>query len=419
MIYVKRKGGLHVGEQKRKHRETLVIGAGPVGMTAALALRHAGIEVAILEAEPQDLIRPGSRAIFFHNATLRLLEEISPGLGFAFAEKGIIWGTKRTLYRGKEVYVRHYPEPAAGELPHFTSLHQSVIEGILYQACVAAGVEFGWNQPVDSLATSATGVSVVTEGGDQWSAEYVIGADGGRSVVRREIGAELVGPRSHDTFVVVDLKEDMEKPLPIERVFHYQHPAMDGRNVLYVPFQGGWRVDLQLLADDDEETYGTVTGVKQWLPRVIDKKYADRISWVSAYRFHQAVSNTFTDEHRRVLLAGEAAHLFAPFGARGFNSGVPDAVLAARAIASARRAVSHEEAERAVLAAAEERQFAAEYNRDCAAIALEHIQGNSPEMSAKRELAASLASIVPGLGKWLDEGPYGPKVNHARMSTKY
>ncbi|WDL95673.1 FAD-dependent monooxygenase [Alicyclobacillus sp. ALC3] len=408
-----------MGEQQTTHREALVIGAGPVGMTAALALRHAGIEVTILEAESQDRIRPGSRAIFFHNATLRLLEEISPGLGFAFAEKGIIWGTKRTLYRGKEVYVRHYPEPAAGGLPHFTSLHQSVIEGILYQACVAAGVEFGWSQSVDSLATSATDVRVVTEGGDQWSAEYVIGADGGRSVVRREIGAELVGPRSHDTFVVVDLEEDMEKPLPIERVFHYQHPAMDGRNVLYVPFQGGWRVDLQLLADDDEETYGTVNGVKQWLPRVIDKKYADRISWVSAYRFHQAVSNTFTDEHRRVLLAGEAAHLFAPFGARGFNSGVPDAVLAARAIASARSAASHEEAVLAVLAAAEERQFAAEYNRDCAAIALEHIQGNSPEMSAKRELAASLASIVPGLGKWLDEGPYGPKVNHARMSTKY
>lgn len=400
-------------------REALVIGAGPVGMTAALALRHEGIQVTVLEAEPENRVRPGSRAIFFHHATLQFLEEIKPGLGFAFADKGIIWGTKRTLYRGKEVYVRHYPAPAPGQLPHFTSLHQSVIEGILYQACLDSGVEFQWSKPVASLTTSETGVRVVTEDGDAWSASYVIGADGGRSVVRGEIGAELVGPRSHDTFVVVDIEEDRDHPLPIERIFHYQHPAMDGRNVLYVPFKGGWRIDLQLFDGDDEDAYATVEGVKQWLPKVIDPKYADRITWVSAYRFHQAVSSTFTDANRRVLLAGEAAHLFAPFGARGFNSGVPDSVLAARAIAQARRADSREAAEQAVLAAAEERQFAAEYNRDCAGIALEHLQGASPYMNTKRELAASLASIVPGLGKWLDEGPYGPKVNHVRMSTKY
>ncbi|MDQ0190261.1 FAD-dependent monooxygenase [Alicyclobacillus cycloheptanicus] len=401
------------------HRQALVVGAGPVGMTAALALRHYGIEVAILEAEPKERTRPGSRAIFFHNATLKHLEEICPGLGFSFAEKGIIWRTKRTLYRGKEVYVRHYPAPPPGELPHFTSVHQSVIEGVLYDACVASGVEFFWSQPVASLRTSEEGVELTTEDGNVWTAAYVIGADGARSVVRREIGAQLVGPRSHDTFIVVDVQEDNENPLPVERVFHYQHPAMDGRNVLYVPFKDGWRVDLQLLEDDDESTFGSLEGVKGWLVRVMDAKYAKRITWVSTYQFHQAVASTFTDAHRRVLLAGEAAHLFAPFGARGFNSGVPDSVLAARAIAAAFAAESREAAERAILDAAEERHFAAEYNRDCAAIALEHIQGNSPYMNTKRELAASLASVVPSLGKWLDEGPYGPKVNHARMRTKY
>ncbi|MDQ0191468.1 2-polyprenyl-6-methoxyphenol hydroxylase-like FAD-dependent oxidoreductase [Alicyclobacillus cycloheptanicus] len=270
-----------------------------------------------------------------------------------------------------------------------------------------------------NLTTSQTGVSIGTEDGDKFSAEYVIGADGRRSAVRKEIGAELVGPRSHDTFVVVDVTEDEDHPLPIERIFHYQHPAMGGRNVLYVPFKGGWRIDLQLFEGDDEESYGTVKGVKQWIPRVIEPKYANRITWVSAYRFHQAVSSTFTDGNRRVLLAGEAAHLFAPFGARGFNSGVPDSVLAARAIAKARQAASREEAAQYVLAVAEERHFAAEYNRDCAGIALEHLQGSSPYMNAKRELAACLSSINPSLGKWLDEGPYGPKVNHARMSRKY
>ncbi|RKJ15588.1 monooxygenase, partial [Butyricicoccus sp. 1XD8-22] len=105
-----------------------------------------------------------------------------------------------------------------------------------------------------------------------------------------------------------DLEEDENDPLPIERVFHYQHPAMGFRNVMYVPFKGGWRVDLQLLKDDDVEEFTSLEGVKSWIPKVMDPKYAERITWVSSYRFHQVVANSFTDEHCRVLLAGEAAH---------------------------------------------------------------------------------------------------------------
>lgn len=405
-------------ESVTDEREVIVVGAGPVGLTAALAVRSHGIPVTLIEAEPIGRVRPGSRAIFFHNATLKLLENIRPGLGHAFANQGIIWGTKRTLFRGKEVYVRHYPAPTPGELPHFTSLHQSVIEGILYEACLEAGVEFVWNTPVVSVETSTSGVIVQTAAGT-WSAKYLIGTDGARSAVRQSVGIELEGPRAHDTFVVVDVEEDMDNPLPVERIFHYQHPAMAGRNVLYVPFQGGWRIDLQLLGGDDEETYGSLEGVKKWLPLVIDAKYAERVTWVSAYRFYQVVATTFTDKHRRVVLGGEAAHLFAPFGARGFNSGVPDVVLAARAIAQALQSNDQRTADAAILAVAEERQFAATYNRDCAGIALEHLQGSSAAMNTKRELAASLASVVPSLGRWLDEGPYGPKVNHVKMSTKY
>ena len=123
--------------------------------------------------------------------------------------------------------------------------------------------------------------------------------------------------------------------MPLERIFHYHHPAMGGRNVLYVPFKGGWRVDLQLFSNDNVDDFVSIEGVKSGIPKVMDPKYADRITWVSSYRFHQAVANSFTDVKRRVLLAGEAAHLFAPFGARGLNSGVPDALVAVRGIEKA------------------------------------------------------------------------------------
>jgi 2-polyprenyl-6-methoxyphenol hydroxylase and related FAD-dependent oxidoreductases len=403
----------------QQHRPVLVVGAGPVGLAAALALKSHGIPAAILEAEHEGRQRPGSRAIYIHRATLELLEEISPGLGLRLTEHGVIWQIKRTFFRGKEVYVRQYPKPEPGTIPAFTSLPQVVIERLFHEACEAAGVEFRWNTRVTEVKSEKDQVTLKAANGEVWTADYVIGCDGARSIVRSGVGIELQGPRSADTFIVVDLKEDESDPLPVERVFHYEHPAMDGRNVLFVPFKGGWRIDLQLLPEDNVEDFAEEAGVRKWLPRVMHPKYADRITWVSTYRFYQVVANSFADANRRVFLAGEAAHLFAPFGARGLNSGVPDVVIGVRGIVKAMNAATEAERAKAVADAAEERRLAALHNRDAAGIALEHIQGSSPYMKLKRELAASLAPLIPRLGRWLDEGPYGPKHGHPLVSTKY
>ena len=400
-------------------RQSIVVGAGPVGMVAALALHNQGMQVAILEGEEKGRERAGSRAIYIHKATLQLLEEISPGLGWKLANEGVVWPVKRTLFRGKEVYARNYKPTKPNELPPFTSLHQEIIETHLTKACEQAGIEFVWNAEIQDVESTKESVILITTSGDKWQADDVIGADGAHSAVRKKVVIEFEGPRTSDAFVVVDVKEDEENPLPLERIFHYQAPEMDGRNVMYVPFKGGWRVDLQLLEGDDREEYSGIEGVKNWLPKVMDAKYVDRVTWVSTYQFYQVVASSYCDEQARVLLAGEAAHLFAPFGARGLNSGVPDAIIAARGIQKAVAATNEEERQAAIRAAAHERREAGLYNRECSNIALHHIQGTSGKMNMKREVASTLSKRLPRLGRWLDEGPYGPRSGPPQLSTKY
>lgn len=407
-------------EVEIKHSETLVVGAGPVGLAAALALRSKGLGVTVLEAEPENRARPGSRAIFIHKATLKSFEQISPGLGKEIASQGVVWPTKRTYWRGREVYVRHYPTPDPKALPPFSSLPQVQIERYLMEACKKAGIEFVWGVAVKQVETTNEGVTVTTEAGQKWMTSYLVGADGSRSTVRRALGIEMEGSRSDNSYVVVDVSEDPANPLPKERVFHYEHPGTGHRNVLLVPFVGGWRVDLQCKDEDNPDEFSGEEGVRKWLPKVMPAEYADRITWVSTYQFLQLVAKQFTDPYRRVLLVGEAAHLFAPFGARGMNSGVADAVDAANAIDTALKASDAATAQEAIAKFAETRQAAANYNRAAAGQALAHINTRTPMMQARRVLAALIAPYWKKAGAWLDEGPYGPRSGPpGQAATKY
>jgi len=402
--------------------DVIVVGAGPVGMTAGLALQQKGISSVVVEANSKDTPRPGSRAIFIHKASMELLEKTSKGLGFEIAHNGLVWPIKRALYQGKEVYMRNYGKvdnQSNEKLPPFSSLDQREIEKSIEKAGIDAGVEYRYNAPIEKVESTADSVRLTTAGGEVLEAKYVIGCDGGNSIVRNDTGLTFEGPRIQDTFLIVDVKEDENDPLPQERIFHHQHPAMGYRNVMYVPFKGHWRIDVQLHRNDDVEQFSSHEGVKRWLPKVIDAKYADRITWISAYRFRQVTANAITDENRRALLAGEAAHLFAPFGARGLNSGIPDALRAVDGIAEALETNDEKSRVEAIDNVAHERKVAADWNRNASNTALEHMQSVSEEMNMKRDLAASLSEVMPSLGRWLDEGPFGTKSGPPELTTKY
>ncbi|TLS40789.1 FAD-dependent oxidoreductase [Streptomyces montanus] len=377
----------------------VVVGAGPVGLSAALALRARGLPVVLLEADPEGRRRPGSRALFVHRETLHLLDGMRPGLAGEITSYGRTWQTKRTLYRGREVYSRTFPPPSGP--PPFTSLRQVDTERFLLAACEDAGVEFVWGARVEGVRADPTGVTLTGEDGRTWTGTHAVAADGARSAVRRELGIALQGSHGDGFHVVVDVADIPGAELPLERVFHYEHPGVGGRSVMRVPFTGGFQLDLQCRDDDTQEAYGTEEAVREWLPDVVGEGYAERILWVSTYRFLRKVAATFTDPHHRVLLVGEAAHLFPPFGARGMNSGISDAAAAAEAVATGTaEAVAH---------FAEVRRAAALFNSAAAGTALDHLRPRRRIVRVKQRAAAALAPVVPWCGAWLEHAPYGPR----------
>src|SRR4029077_13429197 len=152
----------------------VVVGAGPVGLTAALALRARGLPATVLEAEEEHRQRPGSRAIFLHRESLEHLESISPGLGWELARAGLVWTTKKTYVGRDLVYERTYPPPDPTRLPHSTNLSQVAIEALLLDACKQAGVEFAWEHEIVACTTSGDGVELRTAANEEWRAAYVI-----------------------------------------------------------------------------------------------------------------------------------------------------------------------------------------------------------------------------------------------------
>lgn len=387
--------------------QVIVAGAGPVGLSAAVALRSRGLDVLLLESEPEVRVRAGSRAIFIQKEPLDHIDAFCPGIAKEIMDNGLMWQARRYTYRGREFFRRSYKPAKPGALNYATSQPQQEIERVLMAAAKRLGVRFGWNTPVARVDSNAHGVCVIAESGSTYRASYVVAADGARSAIRKSLGIKLEGSTSDAAFIIVDVADLPDQPLPLELSFHYEHPAVGGRNLLMVPMKGAWRVDLQCLPGDHVEYLASNEGVQEWLPKVMPARFAQNIKWVSQYRFRQLLASRLTDEARRVLLVGEAAHLFAPWGGRGLNSGFIDAAYAATAIIEALGTADLAVANTAVDNFAKQREEAAKYNISRAAFGLKLLAPTTMQDKLRRRVAGALAPMMSSVARWLASGPNG------------
>jgi len=383
----------------------VVVGGGAVGLVAALAARRQGLPVVVIEAEPEDRVRPGSRATYLFKETLDLLEVVAPTVPASLVELSGPWNVISSTWAGKEVYRREFPPSVPGAFG--VSVSQKDQEQVYLKCCHDEGVLFRWGAGVEKATTDSEGVDLSLTDGTSIRASYVIGADGARSAVRSSLGITLDGTRSSSYFVIVDVADNESDLVNRERTFHYRHPAVGGRNVLVVPFGGGWRLDLECFPGEDVTQWQNEPELSRWIAAVGDPSFPERVQWVSTYRFNRSVATSYTDPNARVLLAGEACHLFPPFGGgRGLNSGIADAIFSVEAIAAA---LAHpEDATRIIRDVANERRQAGLKNRDAASNALARMEAATPWRKVQQRVAAVLAPRSDRIGRWFDRGPMGP-----------
>ena len=303
----------------------IVVGAGPIGLAAAIDLAQQDIPVVVLD--DNDKVSFGSRAICFAKRPLEILDRL--GCGEAMVEKGVTWNTGKVFFDERKVYEFNLLPEDGHKNPAFINLQQYHFEKFLVDRVFdlqAQGkpIEIRGNNRVAAVDAEDSHVSLTVETPDgpyRIEADWLIACDGAGSPIRAMMGLDFVGRVFEDNFLIADVVMDAD--FPTERWFWFDPPFNRGQSaLLHKQPDGVWRIDLQLGWDIDKEKEKLPENVIPRLKAMLGPDIRFELEWVSIYTFQCRRMEKF--RHGRVLFAGDSAHQVSPFGARGANSGLQD-----------------------------------------------------------------------------------------------
>jgi 3-(3-hydroxy-phenyl)propionate hydroxylase len=302
-------------------RPVVIVGAGPVGLTAAIDLAKRGIASVILD--DADRIGEGSRAICFSKRSLEIMDRL--GLGGRLVEKGVTWKLGKVFLGEHQVYSFDLLPEAGHRMPAFINLQQYYLEGYLVErAAELPLIDLRWRNRVSAVERHEDFARLTIEtpeGEYELDADWCLACDGARSKVRDCLDLKFEGHTFEERFLIADVK--MSAEYPTERWFWFDPPFHSGQSaLLHRQPDNVWRIDLQLGPDADPEEEKKPERVLPRLKRMLGEREFE-LEWVSVYRFNCARLKKFV--HGRVIFAGDSAHQVSPFGARGANSGIQDA----------------------------------------------------------------------------------------------
>jgi 3-(3-hydroxy-phenyl)propionate hydroxylase len=298
-----------------------IVGAGPIGLAAAIDLAKQGVPVVLLDND--DSLSVGSRAICFSKRTLEIFDRLD--CGQRMVDKGVGWNVCKVFLRDEQIYAFDLLPEIGHQRPAFINLQQYYVEGYLVErAAEFPNIDLRWKNEVVAVEQHDDHVALAVDTPDgryTLHAHYVIAADGAHSPMRQALGLESHGRTFKDRFLIADVK--MKAPFPAERWFWFDPPFHPNQSVLlHRQPDDVWRIDFQLGWDADPVAEKAPERVIPRIKALLGEEVEFDLEWVSIYTFACLRMDSF--RHGRVLFAGDAAHRVSPFGARGANSGVQD-----------------------------------------------------------------------------------------------
>jgi 3-(3-hydroxy-phenyl)propionate hydroxylase len=291
----------------KESHAVIVVGGGPTGLMLAAELALARVDVAIVERrETQDLA--GSRAGGLHARTIEVLDQ-----------RGI---ADRFLSRGQTMQVASFAIPLdISDLPtrhnYGLALRQNHIERILADWVGELAVPIYRGREVTAFTQDETGVDVALSDGRSLRASFLVGCDGGRSVIRKNAGIEFAGWEPSTSYLIAEVEMTDEPAWGIRRTEKGTHALGKVED----PKRVGVVLEEQHIGHGEP----TLAEVREALVAAYGTDFgAHRATWLS--RFSDAARQASSYRERRVLLAGDAAHVHSPVGGQGLNTGVQDAV---------------------------------------------------------------------------------------------
>ncbi len=298
----------------------VIAGGGPTGLMLAGELALAGVDVAIVERrDSQDLA--GSRAGGLHARTIEVLDQ--RGIADRFLAEGQV--AQVAGFAWIPLDISDFPTRHNYGL----GLWQNHIERILADWVGELAVTISRGREVTGMAQDDTGVDVELSDGRSLRAEYLVGCDGGRSIVRKAAGIEFPGwdPTTSSLIAEVEMAEEPElgrrrDALGVHALGRLEYEIRDGEVVYTDRGPVGVTVTEEHVGPTTDPT---LRDLSEALIRIYGTDFGIHSpTWIS--RFTDMARQAATYRKGRVLLAGDAAHVHYPVGGQGLNIGVQDAV---------------------------------------------------------------------------------------------